>query len=90
MNTKFGQLLSTLLIIGLALFWSASILAAETEASEQTVGAAESSRIIAADATEAAANEAAASIAQETKVELEKLQVEILIVDQNSLRAAAD
>lgn len=90
MNTKFGQLLSTLLIIGLALFWSASILAADTVAVEKDVDAAASSVIIAIDATEAAADEAAASIAADTKLQLDKLELEIRVIDPNSLRVAAD
>jgi hypothetical protein len=90
MNTRIGQLVSTLLIIGLILFWSASILAAETAVVDQNADAAEASLAIATDANEAAADEAAASIARDTKIELDNIELDLDVIDPNSLRVAAN
>lgn len=93
MNTKLGQLLSTLLIIGLALFWSVSILAAENAAAEDTADAAdaaESSVVIAADANEEAADAAVAAITRETKIELDEIELDLPIVARSSVQIAAN
>lgn len=90
MHTKLGQLLSTLIIVGLALFWSASILAADNTAADMAVDAAQASVVLAADANAEAAENAVKSIAEETKVELDRIELEIRVIDPNSLRVAAD
>ena len=90
MNTKLGQLLSTLLIIGLALFWSMSILAAENAAADDSADAAEASVVIAADANEEAADAAVAAITRETKVELDEVELDLPMVARSSVQIAAN
>lgn len=89
MNTKIGQLVSTLLIIGLALFWSVSILAADNVAAGPD-DAAETSVAIAADATEEAVDAAVASIAKDNKIELDNIELDLPMIDRSSLQVAAD
>lgn len=90
MNTKFGQLTSTLIIVGLTLFWSTSILAADSVNAELSSDPAKVSVVLAADANEAAAEAAMESIAKDAKIELDDVVLEIRAIDPSSLRAAAD
>ena len=90
MNTKIGQLVSTLLIIGLALFWSMSILAADHDAAQDKVDAAEASVVIANDANEEAVDAAVASIARDTRVELDEIELDLPLLDRTSVQLAAN
>lgn len=90
MNTKIGQLLSSLIIVGLTLFWSASILAADDVNADRALDPAEVSVVLAADANTAAVEAAMESIAADTKIELDDVELEIRVSAPRSLRAAAD
>ena len=87
MNTRTGQILSILLIVGLTLFWSVSILGAEVTADERRIetDAAQTSVELAADATEEAADEAVESIANASKLDLD-----LSLIGRKSLQVAAN
>ena len=87
MNTRTGQILSILLIVGLTLFWSVSILGAEVAGEERRIDtdAAQTSVELAADATEEAADEAVESIANASKLDLD-----LSLIGRNSLQVAAN
>ena len=87
MNTRTGQILSILLIVGLTLFWSVSILGAEVAAGERRIDtdAAQTSVELATDATEEAADEAVESIANASKLDLD-----LSLIGRTSLQVAAN
>lgn len=87
MYTRTGQIVSILLIVGLTLFWSASILGAEVAAGDRRseTDAAQTSVELAADATEEAASEAVKSIASASKLDLD-----LNLIGRKSLQVAAN
>ena len=70
MYSKTGQIVSTILILGLILFWSASILGAEL-AAESATEAEENSLRIATDAALEAADDAVSRIAADARSDLD-------------------
>ena len=87
MNTRTGQILSILLIVGLTLFWSVSILGAEVDAGERRIDtdAAQTSVELATDATEEAVDEAVESIANASKLDLD-----LSLIGRKSVQVAAN
>ena len=87
MNTRTGQVLSILLIVGLTLFWSVSILGAELADGERRIetDAAQTSVELATDATEEATDEAVESIANASKLDLD-----LSLIGRTSLQVAAN
>ncbi len=70
MHSKTGQIVSIILFLGLILFWSASILAAEP-AAESTTEAERTSVRIANDAALAAADDAVSRIVADARSDLD-------------------
>ena len=84
MNTRIGQWLTSLLIVAATLFWSVSILAAETDAARAAVDPQTTSTALAADANTEAAEAAVESISEAIEADLDLAPIGLTSVSTDS------
>ena len=92
MNTRIGQWLTSLLIVAATLFWSVSILAAETDAARTAKDPQTTSTARAADANTEAAEAAVESIneAMEADLDLSAIGLTSVSMDSDVVTVAAN
>ena len=84
MNTRIGQWITSLLIVAATLFWSVSVLATETGATNAAADPQKTSAIRAADAHTEAAEAAAESINEAIEVDLDLAPIGLTSVSMDS------